>query len=138
MHVTRKRRNGISGVDLSPMLDVIFQLILFFLVSTTFAVLPGLKMNLPQSSTSVATDARGVTISVEESGAIYFNDEPVSLDELPSKFASVELGENFTKETFPVSVSADENVTNGTIVKIFDAIRTGGFSCVSLRTSERK
>ena len=137
MHVSRRRNNGIPSIDLSPMLDVIFQLILFFLVSTTFASLPGLKMNLPQSSTSVATDVRGVTISVEESGAIWFNEKSVTLETLGSCFDDVELG-TFTKETYPISVSADENVTNGTIVKIFDAIRLSGFSSVSLRTTERR
>lgn len=137
MHVSRRRHNGIPSIDLSPMLDVIFQLILFFLVSTTFASLPGLKMNLPQSSTSVATDVRGVTISVEESGAIWFNEKSVTLETLGECFKDVELG-TFTKETYPISVSADENVTNGTIVKIFDAIRLSGFSSVSLRTTERR
>ncbi len=137
MHVSRRRHNGIPSIDLSPMLDVIFQLILFFLVSTTFASLPGLKMNLPQSSTSVATDVRGVTISVEENGSIWFNEKSVTLETLGECFKDVELG-TFTKETYPISVSADDNVTNGTIVKIFDAIRLSGFSSVSLRTTERR
>ncbi len=137
MHVSGRRRKTEPSIDLSPMLDVIFQLILFFLVSTTFASLPGLKMNLPQSSTSVATDVRGVTISVEENGSIWFNEKSVTLETLGECFKDVELG-TFTKETYPISVSADDNVTNGTIVKIFDAIRLSGFSSVSLRTTERR
>ena len=46
----RTRRNGVQpNVDMTPMIDIVFQLILFFLVSTTFAVLPGIKLNLPTS-----------------------------------------------------------------------------------------
>lgn len=137
MNVSRKRRSGIPSVDLSPMLDVIFQLILFFLVSTTFASLPGIKMNLPQSQTAVSTDVRGVTISVEEGGKIWFNDKEATLDSLKDFFQTVELG-TFTRENYPISISADENVTNGTIVKIFDAIKLAGFSSVSLRTTDKK
>ena len=65
-------------VDLSPMLDVIFQLILFFLVSTTFNLFPAINVNLPKSSTSSEAESSGITISVEENGKLWFNDEKAS------------------------------------------------------------
>ncbi|MCR5217134.1 biopolymer transporter ExbD [Treponema sp.] len=134
MRIT-KRPKPSSGVDLSPMLDVIFQLILFFLVSTTFANLPGITLNLPESKTSQGTDISGVNITVEEDGKIWFNESESSMELLQTQLGQVELG-NFTKETYPVSIQADEKVTNGTIVKIFDAIRINGFTSVSLRTTD--
>ncbi len=124
-------------VDLSPMLDVIFQLILFFLVSTTFNLLPAINVNLPKSSTSSGTESSGITISVEENGALWFNDEKVSEKELSallSKFDTKEI----ERKNFPVLISADENVKNGKIVKLFDIIRMSGFASVSLRTSGKK
>ncbi|MBO6177255.1 MAG: biopolymer transporter ExbD [Treponema sp.] len=134
MHVT-KRPKPSSGVDLSPMLDVIFQLILFFLVSTTFANLPGITLNLTESTTSQGTDISGVNITVEENGTIWFNETESSMELLQTQLSQVELG-SFTKDTYPVSIQADEKVTNGTIVKIFDAIRINGFTSVSLRTTD--
>ena len=134
MDVT-KRPKPSSGVDLSPMLDVIFQLILFFLVSTTFANLPGITLNLPESTTSQGTDISGVNITVEENGTIWFNETESSMELLQTQLSQVELG-SFTKDTYPVSIQADEKVTNGTIVKIFDAIRINGFTSVSLRTTD--
>ena len=119
------------------MLDVIFQLILFFLVSTTFAVLPGIKLNLPESATSENTEASGVTISVEEDGTMFFNEEQITEDQLSLKLKEVELGP-YTTETYPVSISADYNVKNGTLVKIFDVLRMNSFSAVSLRTTDKK
>ena len=58
----RRRRGVESGADLTPMIDVVFQLILFFLVSTTFAVLPGITVNLPNSETAQATELAGITL----------------------------------------------------------------------------
>ncbi|MCI5524123.1 MAG: biopolymer transporter ExbD [Treponema sp.] len=136
MKVSR-RKNVRAGIDLSPMLDVIFQLILFFLVSTTFAVLPGIKLNLPESATSENTEASGVTISVEEDGTMFFNEEQITEDQLSLKLKEVELGP-YTTETYPVSISADYNVKNGTLVKIFDVLRMNSFSAVSLRTTDKK
>lgn len=124
-------------VDLSPMLDVIFQLILFFLVSTTFNLLPAINVNLPKSSTSSGAESSGITISVEENGALWFNDEKVSEKELAallSKFDTKEI----ERKNFPVLISADENVKNGKIVELFDIIRMSGFASVSLRTSGKK
>ena len=136
MKVTR-RNNTAPNIDMSPMLDVIFQLILFFLVSTTFAMLPGISLNLPASTTAQGTDSSGITITVEENGAMYFNDQSCTLDTLPSFLNSLDTG-TMSREVYPVMVCADENVTNGTIVKIFDALRISGFSAVSLRTASEK
>lgn len=133
MKVSQKVRSQAS-FDLSPMLDVIFQLILFFLVSTTFANLPGINVNLPVSETSQGSDITGVIITVEKDGTIYFNDEASSLDLLVTQLSEVDTMSR-AKDEYPVTISADEDVTNGTLVKVFDAIRVNGFSAVSLRTN---
>lgn len=88
-----KRNTVSSGIDLSPMLDVIFQLILFFLVSTTFAMLPGISLNLPQSSTAQSSDAGGITITVEESGSMWLNDTQVDFKGLVSGLNAFDTGE---------------------------------------------
>lgn len=124
-------------VDLSPMLDVIFQLILFFLVSTTFNLLPAINVNLPKSSTSSGAESSGITISVEENGTLWFNDEKVSEKELSALLLKFDTKE-IERKNFPVLISADENVKNGKIVALFDIIRMSGFASVSLRTSEKK
>lgn len=133
MKVNRKRSHKSVGIDLSPMLDVIFQLILFFLVSTTFATLPGIKLNLPVSTTSQGTDASGITITVDENENIYFNDKNILLENLAENLLALDTGK-IPKENYPVILSADSKVTSGTIVKIFDELRKVGFSSVSLRT----
>ncbi len=133
MKVNRKRKNIGVGVDLSPMLDVIFQLILFFLVSTTFSTLPGIQLNLPVSTTSQGTDASGITITVNENEDIYFNDQKIPLENLKEKLLLVDTGK-IERQNYPVTLNADAKVTNGSIVKIFDELRKAGFSSVSLRT----
>ena len=136
MKVSKRARNN-SGVDLSPMLDVIFQLILFFLVSTTFAKLPGITVNLPKSSTSQGTDVAGITISVSSEGKMYFNDDECTLDTLGEFLEKFDVGD-LPKDTYPVTVAADEEVKSKVFVGIFDVLRKNGFSAVSLRTSTVK
>ena len=134
----KTKREGIrSNVDMTPMIDIVFQLILFFLVSTTFATLPGIKLNLPQSHTAEATSLKGITITADESGALFFNDKEVSMATLGEELLSFDTGTT-KKEEFPVSLEADSEVTNGTIVKIFDVIRESGYCVINLRTTAEK
>lgn len=136
MKVT-KREVVHANVDFTPMIDVVFQLILFFLVSTTFSVLPGISVNLPKSSTAQGTAADGITITAAVDGKMFVNDIPVTLDSIDKVLAGIDTGKK-KREEFPVTLEADDQVTNGTIVKIFDALRRNGFSAVSLRTSNKK
>ena len=134
----KTKREGIrSNVDMTPMIDIVFQLILFFLVSTTFATLPGIKLNLPQSHTAEATSMKGITITADDNGAIYFNEKEVSMTSLGEELLTFDTG-TLKKEEFPVSLEADSEVTNGTIVKIFDVIRESGYCVINLRTTSEK
>ena len=134
----KTKREGIrSNVDMTPMIDIVFQLILFFLVSTTFATLPGIKLNLPQSHTAESTSLMGITITADESGALFFNEKEVSMTTLGEELLSFDTGTT-KKEEFPVSLEADSEVTNGTIVKIFDVIRESGYCVINLRTTAEK
>ncbi len=131
----RKRANINAGADLTPMIDVVFQLILFFLVSTTFAVLPGISVNLPVSETAQSEAIAEITITASVSGKLFFNDESVTIQSLDTKLKKFDT-QGKAREEYPVTLEADEKVTNGTIVKIFDVLRKNGFVAVNLRTTE--
>ena len=137
MKLKARRRSVNATVDMTPMLDVVFQLIIFFLVSTTFAVLPGINLNLPESTTAESTSNLGITITADKNGRLWFNDEQVTFKTLGDKLANFDTKK--TKKTeFPVTIEADDLVTNGTIVKLFDVIRQSGYASINLRTTDKK
>ena len=137
MRLRSKRGSIRSNVDMTPMIDIVFQLILFFLVSTTFAILPGIKLNLPSSRTSEGTSYQGITITADADGLLFFNEKEVAIDELGHELVMYDTGD-VKKDQFPVSLEADSEVTNGTIVKIFDVIRESGYAVINLRTTTEK
>lgn len=134
----KARRKGVqAGVDMTPMLDVVFQLIIFFLVSTTFAVLPGISLNLPESTTAESTSNLGITITADKKGGLWFNDKKVTYKTLGEELSTFDTKK--TKRTeFPITIEADSEVTNGTIVRLFDIIRANGYAAVNLRTTEKR
>ena len=127
-----------SNVDMTPMIDIVFQLILFFLVSTTFVMLPGIKLNLPESSTAEGTSTEGITITADKDGLLYFNDKEVTMYALGDELKNYDVGNVLSKDKFPVTLEADAEVTNGTIVRIFDVIRESGFCVINLRTTSEQ
>lgn len=137
MRLRTKRGQIHSNVDMTPMIDIVFQLILFFLVSTTFAIVPGIKLNLPESHTAEGTSLQGITITAEKNGVLFFNDKEVSMTTLGDELINFDTGDT-KKEEFPVSLEADSEVTNGTVVKIFDVIRESGYCVINLRTTAEK
>lgn len=134
----KARRKGVqAGIDMTPMLDVVFQLIIFFLVSTTFAVLPGISLNLPESTTAESTSNLGITITADKKGGLWFNDKKVTYKTLGEELSTFDTKK--TKRTeFPITIEADSEVTNGTIVRLFDIIRANGYAAVNLRTTEKR
>ena len=137
MRLRSKRGSIRSNVDMTPMIDIVFQLILFFLVSTTFAILPGIKLKLPTSHTSEGTSYQGITITADADGLLFFNEKEVGIDELGHELVMFDTGD-VKKDEFPVSLEADSEVTNGTIVKLFDVIRESGYAVINLRTATEK
>ena len=134
----KARRKGVqASVDMTPMLDVVFQLIIFFLVSTTFAVLPGISLKLPESTTAESTSNLGITITADKNGGLWFNDKQVSYKTLGDELAKFDTKKT-KKAKFPITIEADDEVTNGTIVKLFDVIRVNGYAAVNIRTKEKR
>ena len=137
--VVRSRLSRRSGsrsmvfLDMIPMIDIVFQLILFFLVSTTFALLPGITVQLPESSTAEEGETMGLIITLSADGGIWFNDKAVTLEELNQELVTFDT-EAVPREQYPIQLEADALVTNGTIVQLFDLLRKNGFSAVNLRT----
>lgn len=118
-------------VDLVPMIDVVFQLILFFLVSTTFAVLPGISLDLPQSTTAEGIRTSGITITVSAGGEIFVNSEAVEPESLEDALNLLAAADG--RDAVPVSLEADAVVPNGMIVRILDSLRRTGYTGVNLR-----
>ncbi|MBO4508340.1 MAG: biopolymer transporter ExbD [Spirochaetaceae bacterium] len=130
-----QRRPG-AQVDLIPMIDIVFQLILFFLVSTTFALLPAITLKLPSSQTSDSVSVGQITITIETNGSIWLNSDKVaSYGELNERLAAFDEVEYESRRDYPVQLEADELVTNGDIVRVFDILRKNGFAALNLRTT---
>lgn len=74
----RPQRPEPPDINLAPLIDVVFLLLIFFMVTTTFKDEVGIKVQLPQAQGEVAAESRALTLVIDASGAFYVNDRQVA------------------------------------------------------------
>ncbi|MCX7039954.1 MAG: biopolymer transporter ExbD [Spirochaetes bacterium] len=131
----RRRLELQSNLNLVPMVEVVFQLVLFFLVSTTFVLAPGIKLTLPASGTAESVVMEQMVVTIVSKGEVYLNKERFeSLGELGERVA--QMPESERKQVDAVIIEADQDVPYGLMVQGLDVLRQNGFKNVGLRTRD--
>lgn len=118
-------------VDITPLVDVVFLMLIFFMVSTSFTASNSLKLNLPTSTSKVQTQqTKDVVISVNAQGQFFVQDEPVADGELRKRILNVTKGD----PNMQVVLRADANARHGRVVFVLDTLRELGMGKVGIAT----
>ena len=115
-------------LDVTPLIDVVFLLLIFFMLTSTFVLQPGIKVKLPKAITSEALKKKNLVIVITAGGKIYLDNEIISSDELSAK-----LGEAAQDER-AVLIKADQKISLGRVVEVWDLCRDVGITQVSIAT----
>ncbi len=129
--IFKRRLKPIASVELVPMIDVIFQLVVFFMVSSTFIITPGIKLNLPDSVTAEPVVLSKIIITLVSPDKIYLNKEKGDLASLEKKLHNLAKTSDKTKRT--VVIQGDKSVTYSLMVRVLDILRENGFTGINLR-----
>ncbi|TVR02025.1 MAG: biopolymer transporter ExbD [Spirochaetaceae bacterium] len=131
----RRRLRPNANVDLIPMIDVVFQLVVFFMVSSTFIMTPGIALDLPQSTSAEPVVMDRLVITVVSTDELYLNRRRLDLVGLDGALS--ELGGNRDEQaTLSVIIEGDQSVPYNLMVQVLDLLRRNGFRAVNLRTLE--
>jgi biopolymer transport protein ExbD len=118
------------AIDIAPLVDVVFLLVIFFAVSTTFLESSGLKLDLPTSSATVDRVAQELTVSLDADGRLEFDGELVERGALADLLRDA-LAERADKV---VVLRADSTVDHGDVVALMDVIRGAGAEALTVAT----
>jgi len=103
-------------LDIAPLIDIVFLLLIFFMLTANFIMQPGIKITLPQAVTAKPQEEENIIVFITEGNEIYLNDRQISIDEL--KDALQEKLEAAQKKS--VVLKADEKINLGLAVKVMD------------------
>jgi biopolymer transport protein ExbD len=107
-----------STFPVISMADIVLLLLIFFLLTSTYLVQPGIKVRLPRTATRAAAAQEKITITITKSGAVYLEDKPVQIVNLPY------LLKDATEKT--VLIKADRDVTINMAVKVMEILKKSG------------
>ena len=118
-----------KDIDLAPLLDVVFILLIFFIVTSVFVVETGVEIDKPAASSSSRQDRSIVLVAITQEGSVVYGGANVGLEGIRNTI-SIEMNKNIR----PVIIQADKKVSTELLVKVLDQIKLGGAKRVSIST----
>ena len=122
-----------SGIDMTPMLDVVFIMLIFFIVTASFVKETGLDVSRPDAETAVKQNRVGILIAIGENNEIYINRRQVDIGAVR---ANVERLHAENPQGGAV-IQADKKAETGILVEIMDQLRLAGISAISIAAQEK-
>jgi biopolymer transport protein ExbD len=129
--IRRKREE--PRIELTPMVDVVFLLLIFFMISTTFIDTPGIAIKLPESSAPTLTKTpEEVEVALSREGEIFLQGEALSPPQLAEQLRRYQG--QAAEMTF--MLRADEQALHGRVVQVMDIAREAGFGRLAMATEK--
>ena len=121
---SRGGRAPIVGINVTPFVDITLVLLIIMMVSATYIVSQSLKVELPKTASSDDTVSRTYAVTIDENGALQWNDKPVTEAELGAELKAAKVA---TPEVSLV-ISADERARHGSVVHVIDTAKVLGIT----------
>lgn len=128
MNAETEQDGVVTGINVTPLVDIMLVLLIVFMVTAHFVQDSGLKINLPKAATTEAAVTASLTVSLDEKGTIHLLDNEVDLNGLKANLereAKINPGVR-------VTVAADQDLPYRTIVGVLDLIKQAGVTRVAL------
>lgn len=127
----RTKKKSKPEVNMTPLVDVILQLVIFFMVTTTFiSIETGAQVNLPTADFSQLGEGKTLTVTITEDNRLFINGSFVTWEEFPNLIV-VELRK---EPGIAVVIEADKNVLHGRVVRIMDILKKAGVQKMAIAT----
>ncbi len=117
-----------TGVDLTPMLDVVFIMLIFFIVTTSFVKESGIDVSRPSAATAEKKNKASIFVGIHENGDIWIDKRKI---DIRSVRANIERLHSESPEG-SIVVQADKGSKTGILVKVMDQIRAAGVTAISI------
>ncbi|MEO0576758.1 MAG: biopolymer transporter ExbD [Pseudomonadota bacterium] len=117
-----------TEINITPMLDIVFIMLIFFIVTTSFVKETGIDPVRPEAETAAAKPSGNILIGVTEQGDIWFNKRQIELSRIRLR---VEEATSESPESSAVII-ADQGAPTGVVIDIMDQVRLGGVIDISI------
>jgi biopolymer transport protein ExbD len=128
------RRGGITGINVTPMVDIVLVLLIIMMVSATYIVSQSLKVELPKTASSDETVSKTYVVTITKDGQYLFNDKATSKQELPALLR----GAKAENSNLNLVITADEAARHGSVVGVIDLAKVEGITKFAINVEAKQ
>lgn len=125
-----RESNDAVTVDLTPMIDMVFILLIFFLVTASFNKMSAIDIQRPDGNTNDVQGSVSLVITIDPENGIWIDGEPVDIRKVRSQVKSISSGQHAS-----VMLNADSAVDTGRLIEVLDQVRLAGVDNVAVATA---
>lgn len=122
-----------TAIDMSPLIDCVFILLIFFIVTTTFVEETGVEVDKPQAASASQLEKSSILIALTEAGEVVYGGRDIGISGV-----SPLVKQMVQSEDLPVIIQADKASPSGMLVRIIDEAKLAGATKVSVATRMAK
>jgi biopolymer transport protein ExbD len=130
MKLTKKSSKKLLALNLTSLIDVLFILIIFFAVSSTFLEQPGIELKLPEAESSESYTTQKIILYIDKSNNLFLNDQLITINTMIEEMNK--LGKISAENS--IVLKADKEVTHGEIIRIMDILRKNKYYKIVIST----
>ncbi len=133
MKFRRKMKLEMGTIDVTPLIDVMFLLLIFFMLTSSVLMQPGIRVKLPRVHIGSPVEVEKLEITIDDSDRIYIGKRPVTVEELKA-LVNDWAGR---KANLPVLIRGDEDASLGCVVQVWDICKAAGITRLRIGTEVR-
>jgi biopolymer transport protein ExbD len=120
-----------ATIDMTPMLDIVFIMLIFFIVTTVFVKEAGVNVNKPNGSLAVTPKNANIFIAITEDGQVWMDKRPIDTDSVRANLERL-MAE---QPSDVIIIQADKESEHGLVVEVMDQIKSAGIDRISIATA---
>jgi len=124
----RNREEEDASIDMTPMLDIVFIMLIFFIVTTSFVKEAGIQVNKPEASNTTKEPSANIFIAIRDTGEVWMDKRQVDVERVAANLERM-LAE---QPTDLVVIQADKEAEHGRVVEVMDQIKEAGIDKISI------
>ena len=131
-----KRHLKISSgrLDVAPLIDVVFLLMIYFMLTSTFIMQPGIKIKLPTALSTESMEKKEIIVSLTADGSIFYKEKNVT----PEELKTILEDESKRNSATMLIIKGDYSVAHGKVVEVMDMAKVAGISSLAIDTQPVK
>ncbi|MGR6839350.1 ExbD/TolR family protein [Aliivibrio wodanis] len=131
--IRRTKAKEEASIDLTSMLDIVFIMLIFFIVTSSFVRESGVEVNRPQALNSVAQKETGIFVAITANNQIFIDKRHVDIERVEAVLEALYLDNPLAN----LVIQADRHAYNGTVVSVMDAAKGVGIKGIALATESK-